>query len=122
MNGTTHHTDGSLGNRSWKDLVQHFRRQFPAVTEHTRYGFLQKCAYLMVIFFLLPLIVLTGFTMSPAITAAYPFLLKMFFGAQSARTIHFFASALLVLFMLVHVVMVIRSGFKQQIRAMTIGK
>jgi thiosulfate reductase cytochrome b subunit len=60
--------------------------------------------------------------MSPAITAAYPFLLKMFFGAQSARTIHFFASALLVLFLLVHVVMVIKSGFKKQIRAMTIGK
>jgi len=65
---------------------------------------------------------MTGMTMSPAITAAYPFLLKMFFGAQSARTIHFFASFALVLFLIVHVVMVIRTGFKQQIRSMTIGK
>jgi thiosulfate reductase cytochrome b subunit len=105
---------------AWKDLVLHFRRQFPSATG--RYGLLQKCTYLLVIFFLLPLIALTGFTMSPAITAAYPFLLKIFFGAQSARTIHFFASVLLVLFVLVHIVMVIRSGFKQQIRAMTIGK
>jgi thiosulfate reductase cytochrome b subunit len=70
----------------------------------------------------MPLIVMTGLTMSPAITAAYPFLLKLFLGAQSARTIHFVASAALVLFMIVHLFMIIKSGFSKQIRAMTIGK
>ena len=60
--------------------------------------------------------------MSPAITAAYPFLSGMFGGFQSARTIHFFASVVLVLFLLVHVVMIIKSGFKRQMRAMTFGK
>ena len=91
-------------------------------TNGPHYGLLQKCTYLAVIFILLPLVVLTGLTMSPAITAAYPFLLKMFLGAQSARTIHFFASAALILFLIVHIVMVILSGFKQQIRSMTWGK
>jgi thiosulfate reductase cytochrome b subunit len=76
----------------------------------------------VVIFFLMPLMVMTGMTMSPAITAAYPFLLKIFFGAQSARTIHLFASAALVLFLVVHLVMIIKTGFKQHIRFMTIGK
>ena len=57
-----------------------------------------------------------------AITAAYPFLSAMFGGFQSARTIHFFASVVLVLFLLVHVVMIIKSGFKRQMRAMTFGK
>src|SRR5512140_911904 len=106
----------------WRDVINHLRMQIPSATRGPQYGLLQKCTYLVVIFFLLPVIVMTGLTMSPAITAAYPFLLKLFAGAQSARTIHFFASVLLVLFLLVHVAMVIRSGFKQQIGAMTFGK
>jgi thiosulfate reductase cytochrome b subunit len=104
------------------DLINHLRMKIPSATRGPQYGLLQKSTYIVVIFFLLPLIVLTGLTMSPAITASYPFLLKIFFGAQSARTIHFFASVLLVLFLLVHVVMIIRSGFKQQMSAMTFGK
>jgi thiosulfate reductase cytochrome b subunit len=46
----------------------------------------------------------------------------MFGGHQSARTVHFFSSFVLVLFVLVHVLMVIKSGFKGQMRAMTLGK
>ncbi len=64
----------------------------------------------------------TGLAMSPTITAAYPFLSGIFGGFQSARTVHFFASVVLVLFLLVHVVMIIKSGFKRQMRAMTFGK
>ena len=106
----------------WRDVVHHLRWPVPSAANDVSYGLLQKCTYASVVFFLLPLTVLTGLTMSPAITAAYPFLLKMFFGAQSARTIHFFASVALVLFLVVHVVMVVRSGFKQQMRGMTLGK
>ena len=104
------------------DIITHLRMQLPSATDTTHYNLLQKWSYLGVIFFLLPLIVLTGLTMSPAITAAYPFLLDMFFGAQSARTIHFFASIALELFLAVHVIMIIRTGFIEQMRAMTIGK
>ncbi len=106
----------------WNDIINHVRMQIPPATNGPQYGLLQKLSYVIVLFFLMPVIVMTGMTMSPAITAAYPFLLKIFFGAQSARTIHFFASTALVLFLIVHVVMVIKSGFKQQVRAMTIGK
>jgi len=103
----------------WRDFVSHFRKQ----THYTgKYGLLQKITYLGVIFFLFPVVILTGMTMSPAITASYPFLLKIFFGHQSARTIHFFASVALLLFLLVHVIMVIRSGFKRNILAITFGK
>jgi thiosulfate reductase cytochrome b subunit len=103
----------------WRDFVAHLHRQ---THDAGKYGLLQKITYLFVIFFLFPVVILTGFTMSPAITASYPFLLKMFFGHQSARTIHFFAAVLLVLFLLVHVVMVIRSGFKRNVLAITFGK
>ena len=106
----------------WRDLMNHLRLRIRAATGGPQYGLLQKCTYCAVIFIALPLEVLTGLTMSPAITAAYPFLLDVFGGFQSARTIHFFAFIALVLFLLVHVVMIIKSGFKRQIRAMTIGE
>ncbi len=105
----------------WRDFKAHFRKQPPA-GPGPKYGLLQKTSYVLVIFVVLPVIVLTGLTMSPAITAAHPVLLDIFFGEASARTIHFFASALLLLFVIVHVVMVARSGFKQNIIAITIGK
>jgi thiosulfate reductase cytochrome b subunit len=105
----------------WQDLKEHFRKQIPHNDQGT-YNLLQKYTYLGVVFIVLPLMVLTGLTMAPAIVAAFPFLLDLFGGTQSARTIHFFASITLELFLIVHVVMVIRSGLKQQIKAMTIGK
>lgn len=105
-----------------QDLISHIRMRIPRAAAGPQYGLLQKCSYLFVIFFLMPLIVVTGLTMSPAITASYPFLLTLFGGVQSARTIHFFTSDALVLFMFVHIAMIILSGFKQQLRAMTIGK
>jgi hypothetical protein len=92
------------------------------VGDGPRYNPLQKVAYTFVVFVAAPLMVLTGLTMSPAVTTAWPWLLDLFGGYQSARTIHFFASAVLVLFVIGHVVMVIRSGFRRQIRAMTLGR
>jgi thiosulfate reductase cytochrome b subunit len=105
----------------WNDVKNHLRKQM-SFENQSGYGLLQKCTYLIVIFVVLPLIVMTGMTMSPAITAGYPFLLKIFGGSQSARTIHFFASFTLVLFVVVHIAMIVRSGFKQQMKAMTFGK
>jgi len=86
----------------WGLFSRHFR--FDA------YSALQRFAYLSVVFGLLPVAILTGVTMSPAITAAYPVLFSMFGGRQSARTIHFFAADLLVFFLVVHVVLAIRGG------------
>jgi len=106
----------------WGDLVAHLRLRIPAASGGPRYGLLQKCAYSFVIFVAAPLMVATGLTMSPAVTAVFPFLLDFFGGIQSARTIHFFTSAVLLLFVIVHVVMVVRSGFRRQIRAMTVGR
>ncbi len=88
---------------AWGLLARHFR--------FANYNSLQRLAYLAVVFGLLPVTILTGLTMSPAVTAAYPVLFSMFGGRQSARTVHFFAADLLVLFLIGHVIMTIRSGF-----------
>ncbi len=106
----------------WADLKAHLRLQVRAAAGGPQYGLLQKCAYFAVVFLALPGTVVTGLTMSPAITAAHPWLLDVFGGYQSARTIHFILTVALALFLIVHVVMVSKSGFKRQLRAMTLGK
>jgi thiosulfate reductase cytochrome b subunit len=108
--------------RLWQELIAHLRLRIPAATGGPQYGVLQKYTYSAVVFVAAPLMVMSGLAMSPAVTAALPRLLSLFGGFQSARTIHFFTFAALVLFVLVHVVMVIKSGFWRQIRAMTLGE
>jgi len=105
----------------WQDIVSHLQLPMRPARGGPPYGLLQKLSYGAVVFIALPLVVLTGLAMSPAVTAAYPGLLDLFGGSQSARTIHFFVFVALVLFFIVHVAMVALSGFARQIRAMTIG-
>lgn len=109
-------------DRVWHDVRNHLRLRIPQASGGPSYGVLQKMAYSFVVFVAAPLIALTGLTMSPEVTAAYPFLLRLFGGHQSARTIHFFTFVALLLFVIVHVVMVVKSGFRRQIRAMTLGE
>jgi thiosulfate reductase cytochrome b subunit len=108
--------------RIWSDVVDHLRLRVPKAGEAPHYGLLQKWAYSLVVFVAAPLIVVTGLTMSPTVTAALPFLLRLFGGYQSARTLHFSTFAALLLFLLVHIAMVIVSGFRRQIRSMTTGE
>ena len=103
------------------DLKSHLRPAPGAVSVGPPYGLLQKLTYTSVMLIVLPLMVATGLTMSPAVAAAYPILLDLFGGYQTARTIHFFGFAALVLFLLVHIAMVIATGFGRQLRAMTWG-
>lgn len=105
----------------WQDILAHVHLPMPRTSGGPPYGPLQKLAYVGVVLVTLPVIVLTGLAMSPAVTAAYPVLLDLFGGSQSARTIHFFAFAALVLFLAVHVAMVALTGFRRQMRAMTVG-
>jgi thiosulfate reductase cytochrome b subunit len=86
------------------------------------YGIAQKLSYGIVVFIALPLMLITGLTMAPVITASLPWLLDIFGGYQSARTVHFFAFAILLLFLFVHVALVVVTGFRRQLRAMLLGK
>ena len=106
----------------WRDFVEHLRLRVPPAPGGPQYGLLQKISYSFVVFVAAPLMIVTGLTLSPAVTSAFPILLDLFGGYQSARTIHFFTSAALVLFVIAHVVMVVKSGFRRQIRAMTVGE
>ena len=103
-------------------LRDHLRLRFPKGEEARHYNVLQKLTYLIVIFVLLPLAVLAGLTMSPGLDTAFPELLTLFGGRQSARTVHFIAAFAIVTFVVVHVVMVILSGIWNNLRAMVTGR
>ena len=108
--------------RILRDVFDHLSFRIPPAGGGPQYGVLQKSVYSLVIFVAAPLMIISGLTMAPAVTAAFPTLLHLFGGFQSARTIHFFTFVALLLFVFVHVGMVIKSGFRRQIRAMTMGE
>jgi thiosulfate reductase cytochrome b subunit len=107
-----------IGRTAW----DHVRLRFPRGDEARSYNAIQKLAYLVVILVILPLMVLSGLTMSPAIDAAFPQLLTVFGGRQSARTIHFLTAFALILFVFVHVMMVVLSGAWNNMRSMITGR
>jgi thiosulfate reductase cytochrome b subunit len=71
-------------------IASHLKFQSPAEDEAWSYNVLQRLTYLLVVFVLFPLVIWTGLAMSPAIASAFPAVVTVFGGQQSARTIHFF--------------------------------
>jgi thiosulfate reductase cytochrome b subunit len=104
------------------DLWNRLRFRKPLAEEAHSYNVLQRLSYLAVVFLLFPLMIWTGMAMSPAVTSVFPFFVRSSGGYETARTIHFFAANLLVLFVLVHVAMVCVAGFWQRTRAMITGR
>jgi thiosulfate reductase cytochrome b subunit len=104
-----------------RTFIDHLRLRFPCGQEAAQYNGLQKLAYLLIAFALLPLIVLAGLTMSPGVDASVPWLLDLFGGRQSARMIHFIIAGLLVSFVIIHVIMVLVSGVINNMRSMITG-
>lgn len=106
----------------WGVIAKYLRRGAREEDEFFAYNVAQKSAYLVVIFILFPLIVWTGLALSPSFNSAFPWFVDVLGGRQSARTLHFFITGFLVLFLVVHVTMVAVGGFKARMRAMITGR
>lgn len=106
----------------WHDIAEHAKLRFPIGEAALRYNILQKLSYVGMIFAVLPLLILTGLTMSPGLNAAWPWLLDIFGGRQSARSIHFIAAGLTALFIIIHLLMVVLAGPINEIRSMITGR
>lgn len=106
----------------WAVIAKSLRRSPPDPSEARSYNVVQRTTYLTVIFLLFPLVIWTGLAMSPAFTSAVPVAVTALGGRQSARTLHFFVSGALLLFLVVHVAMVYLAGFKSRMRAMITGR
>jgi thiosulfate reductase cytochrome b subunit len=111
---------------SWRALltasVKPHRFERPRAAEASSYNVLQRLTYLFVIFVLFPLVIWSGLAMSLGFVSAFPWSVTPLGGVQSARTIHFFASLALVLFLFVHVAMVCLAGFWSRTGAMITGR
>ena len=103
-------------------IRDHLRFRHPAGEEARRYNVLQKLAYLVVIFVLLPLVILMGLAMSPWLNSLFTGWVDIFGGRQAARTIHFVVAWLLVAFVLIHVFEVIITGLWNNLRSMITGR
>ena len=101
---------------NWKSIFQRSGSE-----EAPTYNVVQRVTYLIVIIGLFPFVIWTGLAMSPAIVSVVPALVTVLGGHQSARTFHFLVAAALVLFVLGHVVMVWRAGFRECVRPMITG-
>jgi thiosulfate reductase cytochrome b subunit len=135
LNGLAYLAAGVYHRHFYRDLVpsrsqlrhigpairDHVRLRFPEGDEARHYNVLQKLSYLSVVFVLLPVMLLAGLAMSPALDAAFPWLTSMFGGRQSARTVHFVVANLILLFVVVHVFMVLVSGVWNNLRSMITG-
>lgn len=105
----------------WAVIKSQLRRAPPGEAEARSYNVVQLTAYLTVIFVVFPLIIWTGLAMSPAFASVFPTAITVLGGRQSARTLHFFLSGALLLFVMVHVAMVVHAGFRNRMRAMITG-
>jgi thiosulfate reductase cytochrome b subunit len=101
-----------------KDVWDHARLRFHHTAE---YNVLQKLAYASVLFVALPLMIATGLTMSPSFNATAPWLLDLFGGRQTARTIHFLTMVGLIGFFAVHMIMILAAGPINELRSIITG-
>lgn len=100
------------------DLKAHWELRFHDPVDPRAYNLFQKASYAGVLFVLLPLLILTGLALSPGM---WPWLTDIFGGRQSARSLHFIAMALLVLFLIAHLTLVILAGAVGEVRSMVTG-
>ena len=113
-------------DRTWRAFLhvfaKHLRLTRPDEAEAFSYNAVQRATYLVVIFVLFPLVICTGLALSPGFNSAVPAVVNVLGGRQSARTLHFFISVLLLLFVMVHLAMVVLAGFTGRVRAMVTGR
>ena len=113
-------------DRNWRAfraiLAKSLRRPRPDASLGHAYNVVQRTTYLLVIFVLFPLVIWTGLALSPGFNSAVPAAVDILGGRQSARTLHFFVSGFLVLFLIVHVAMIVLAGFWNRTRAMITGR
>lgn len=101
-----------------RDMADHARLRF----HHTsNYNVLQKLAYASILFVALPLMIATGLSMSPGFNAIAPWLLDLFGGRQTARTIHFLTMVALLGFFAVHMLMILAAGPLNELRSILTG-
>lgn len=85
------------------------------------YNALQQLSYFAVVFILAPLAILTGLSMSPALTNRFPWYPMLPGNRQIGRSLHFLVMCAFVIFLLVHVTLVAITGFARNMNHIVVG-
>jgi Ni/Fe-hydrogenase b-type cytochrome subunit len=105
----------------WADIKDHIRLRFPAGAAALHYNILQKLTYILVIFILIPLLIVTGLGLSPGFNAILP-IPDLFGGRATVRSVHFICAGGIALFIVVHLMLVLLAGPYNEIRSMITGR
>lgn len=108
--------------QAWNTFVHYATFHFPP-EPNGFYGYnaLQQIAYFTVFFVFGPLAIATGLSMSPAVVNRFPWYAKIFGGRQSARSIHFLTMLSFLAFLVVHVTLVVMTGFARNMNHIVMG-
>lgn len=85
------------------------------------YNALQQLTYFAVVFVLAPLAILSGPSMSPAMTNRFKFYPKLPGNRQLGRSLHFLVMCAFVVFLVGHVAMVVITGFARNMNHIVVG-
>ena len=108
--------------QGWNTWVHYATLHLPA-EPNGFYGYnaLQQIAYFTVVFLFGPLAILTGIAMSPAVVNHLPWYARIFGGRQSARSIHFLTMLSFFAFIVVHVTLIVMTGFARNMNHIVLG-
>lgn len=104
------------------EIVHHAKLQFPTGAAALKYNTLQKITYILVLFGVFPMLILTGLCLSPGLSPLTGWAIDLFGGRSTARSVHFICAALVALFIVVHLLLVVLAGPYNEIRSMITGR
>ncbi len=112
-------TSWAIFPAAWHTLLAYATLHFPP--PGTTYNPLQQLSYAIVVFGLAPLSIVTGAAMSPALTARFPWYLRLFGNRQKARSLHFLALVGYLIFIPIHVGLVMIEHFPEKMNQIVLG-
>ena len=115
-------TSWSVIPEAWQTFTEYITFHMPPPSAFHPFDALQQLTYAGVIFVLAPLLILTGAAQSPAIEAQYPWYVRLFGGRQTARSLHFLGLVAFLAFIVVHVTLVVLTGFGENMGNMVLGQ
>ncbi|MGN6366720.1 MAG: molybdopterin-dependent oxidoreductase [Phycisphaerae bacterium] len=115
-------TSWSIFPDAWNVFVHYATFHLPPEPDgFYRYNALQQLSYFAVIFILPPLSILTGLAMSPALVNRFSWYRRLPGNRQIGRSLHFLLLCAYIAFIIVHVAMVIISGFARNMNHIVLG-
>lgn len=108
--------------QAWATFVHYANFHLPPEPDgFYAYNALQQIAYFFVVFIFAPISIVAGTAMSPAMVNHFPWFPRMFGGRQGARSIHFLMMLCWIGFLIVHVTLVVLTGFERNMNHIVLG-